>query len=83
MKKKKPIAKARKRLSLNFGPISMNIRLCTRVFKNGQKRKIAFHTKSSMRPISILLYAYQPEHYKIETGSVRGQVMVGFGGKTT
>jgi len=24
-----------------------------------------------MRPISILLDAYQPEHYKIETGSVR------------
>jgi len=24
-----------------------------------------------VRPISILLYAYLPEHYKIETGSVR------------
>jgi len=32
-----------------------------------------------MRPISILLYAYLPEHYKIETGSMRRLVMVGFG----
>ena len=40
------------------------------VAKSGNKRKV-FQIKSRVRPISILPYAYLPEHYKIETGSRR------------
>lgn len=48
--------------------------------KNGVWNKWNQKTKSSVRPISILLDANQPERYKIETGSMRRLVMVGFGG---
>ena len=34
---------------------------------------------STMRPNSILLNAYLPERYKIESGSMRRLVMVRFG----
>jgi hypothetical protein len=40
------------------------------VAKSGNRRKV-FQIKSRVRPISILPYAYLPEHYKIETGSRR------------
>ena len=47
----------------------------TRFTPDGRKviwiEKKEFQIKSSVRPISILLYAYLPEHYKIETGSMR------------
>jgi|GEM_PF-6578084 len=39
--------------------------------KEGENNSNVFQIKTSVRPISILLYAYLPEHYKIETGSMR------------
>jgi len=47
----------------------------TRFTPDGRKvkkklRKL-FQNESRVRPISILPYAYLPEYYKIETGSMR------------
>ena len=46
----------------------------TRFTPNGRKvmgKGELLQIKSRVRPISILPYAYLPEHYKIETGSRR------------
>ena len=44
---------------------------CSTIYHNGIRVEGNYSKKSKMRPISILLNAYQPERYKIETGSTR------------
>ena len=53
--------------------IVMTILLCSRWLQRKKIKAKSKYSKSNkyIRPISILLYAYPPEHYKIETGSTR------------
>ena len=66
---------AKKGLGQEARDVSLLPQKQTRFTPDGRKviwiEKKEFQIKSSLRPISILLYAYLPEHYKIETGSMR------------
>jgi hypothetical protein len=65
---------AKKGLGQEARDVSLLPQKQTRFTPGGRKEKNkskVFQIKTSVRPISILLYAYLPEHYKIETGSVR------------